>query len=142
MTRVPTYLLQRSIASIMLDISKMKAFTPCEVESRRKSFKARMTEVVFDPLRIEGVNDKFKAAGYNVPGNSKVIAVTEDGTLLVWGGANSVFHLPKGAEIDGLHDNVAFDNISDLTRLFKTKSTKVEIDTLITQLQEKYTPTK
>ena len=77
-----------------------------------------------------------------MPDNFKAIAVTEDGTLLVWGGANSVFKLPKGGEIKGLLDNLAFEDISDLTRLFKIKNTKVEIDALIAQLKEKYTTKK
>jgi hypothetical protein len=142
MAAVPTYLLQRAYASAALDITKMKAFTPCDVDSWKTSFKARMTEVVFDPLRIEETNARFIAAGYNVPDGSSVIAVTEDGVILIWGGANSVYKLPKGGEIKGGLADLAFEDISDLTRLFKIKNKKVEIDALIAQLKEKYTTKK
>jgi hypothetical protein len=142
MTQFPTYLLQRSYASTALVITKMKALTPCDIDSWKTSFKARMTEVVFDPLRIDEVNAQFIAAGYKVPDDSSVIAITEDGTLLVWGGAYSVYKLPKGGEIKGGLDDLAFEDISDLTQRFQIKNKKVEIDALIAQLQEKYTTKK
>jgi hypothetical protein len=142
MAELPTYLMQRSYASTALDITKMKAFTPCDIDSWKTSFKARMTDVVFDPLRIEEVNAKFIAAGYKVPDDTSVIAITDDDTILIWGGANSVYHLRKGGEIKGGLDDLAFEEISDLTRLFKIKNKKVEIDGLIAQLKEKYTTKK
>ena len=128
MTKIPTHLLQRTLASRALDIVKMKAFTPCEVDDHLNDYKAKIVEVVFDPLRIPEVNGRFEAEGYNVGDGMLVIAVNEDGSILLWGGANSVFHLHKGEKIAGPFDekHLAFNDILDLTGRFKVQSSKVK----------------
>ena len=140
MTNLLPYLLQRTYASRALDVAKMKAFTPCEVEDRLNKYKAKIVEVVFDPLQIPEVNGSFTAAGFEVGDDMQVIAVTEDGSILVWGGLNSVFHLREGERIDGAFDekHLAFNDILDLTERFKIKNKKVEIDQLIEKLKKKY----
>lgn len=89
MTDLLPFLLQRTSAARALDVVKMKAFPPCEVEDRFNGYKTRIVEVVFDPLRIEAVNSRFKAAGYNIGEGMQVIAVNEDGSILLGGGSNS-----------------------------------------------------
>jgi hypothetical protein len=44
----------------------------------------------------------------------------------------------KGEPIEGAFDNLAFEDILDLTQRFKIKNKKVEIDGLIAQLKQKY----
>jgi hypothetical protein len=51
-----TYLLQRSYAGSCLDVMKMKALVPCEVQDELNKYKATITEVVFDPLKIKEKN--------------------------------------------------------------------------------------
>jgi hypothetical protein len=138
MAKLQQHLLQRIFASRALDVVKMKAFTPCEVEDRLNAYKARIVEMVFDPLRIEEVNGRFEAAGYLIGEGAQVIAVNEDGSILFWGGLNSVYHLKRGEQIKGAFDNLAFNDILDLTQRFKSKNKKVEIDELIAQLKKKY----
>ena len=133
-------LLQRSLASSALDVVKMKAFVPCDVEDRLNQYKAKIVEVVYDPLQIPEVNARFSAAGYKFSDEMQVIAVTEDGAILLWGGFNSVFHLRKGETIAGPFDekHLAFNDILDLTKRFKIKNKKAEIDELIATLKKKY----
>jgi len=118
----------------------MKAFVPCDVDDRLSQYKAKIVEVVFDPLRIPEVNSRFKAAGYDFDDKMQVIALTEDGSILLWGGFNSVFHLRKGERIEGAFDekHLAFNDILHLTARFKIKHKKVEIDDLLAQLKETY----
>jgi hypothetical protein len=118
----------------------MKAFIPCDVENQHKTYKCRMVEHVYDPLRLPEINARFQAAGYDVNDDVQVISVNEDGSILVWGGLNSVFHLNKGEKIDGALDlkHLAFNDILDLTNRFKIKNKKVEIDELIQQLKRTY----
>ncbi len=118
----------------------MKAFIPCEVENQHKTYKTRIVEHVYDPLRVPEVNARFKAAGYDVGDEMQVIAVNEDGSILIWGGLNSVFHLRKDEKIDGVLDlkHLAFNDILDLTNRFKIKNKKPEIDELIAQLKQTY----
>jgi hypothetical protein len=119
----------------------MKAFVPCEVENQFKTYKTRIIEHVYDPLRVEEVNQKFKDAGYDVDDDDvHVIAINEDGSILLWGGLNSVFHLRKGERIAHCLDtkHIAFNDILDLTNRFKIKNKKVEIDELIAKLKMKY----
>lgn len=134
------FLLSRTFASRALDVVKMKAFVPCEVENQFKSYKARIVEHVYDPVRVPEVNGRFKAAGFEFADDMQVIAVTEDGSILLWGGLNSVFHLRKGERISGVFDrkHLAFNDILDLTNRFKIKNKKVEIDELIAQLKKTY----
>ena len=134
------FLLSRTYASRALDVAKMKAFVPCEVDDRLNNYKAKITEVVFDPLRIPEVNARFTAVGYHFSDDMQVIAVTEDGSILLWGGLNSVFHLRKGEKIEGIFDekHLAFNDILDLTQRFKIKNKKVEIDELVARLKKTY----
>ncbi|MFT3787365.1 MAG: hypothetical protein QM770_14565 [Tepidisphaeraceae bacterium] len=135
-------LLSRFFASRALDVAKMKAFVPCDVSDRINNYKAKIVEAVYDPLCIPEVNARFREAGYEVPTNDEtaVIAVNEDGSILLWGGLNSVFHLRKGEKIAGAFDgaHLAFNDILDLTARFKIKNKKVEIDELIAKLKQKY----
>jgi hypothetical protein len=135
-----TFLFQRIFASRALEVVKMKTFIPCEVENQHKTYKTRIVEHVYDPVRVVEVNARFKAAGYDVDDQMQVIAVNEDGSILVWGGLNSVFHLRKDEKIDGVLDlkHLAFNDILDLTNRFKIKNKKVEIDELIAKLKETY----
>ena len=134
----PRHLLQRSFASSCLDIVKMKAFVPCEVEEPKTHFKCTIAEIVFDPLQIEKVNDKFRTAGYIFDEGLRVIAVCDDGVILLWGGFNSVYHLRKGEQIVGAFQNLAFEDLLDLTQRFKIKNKKPEIDALIAALKQAY----
>jgi hypothetical protein len=136
---LPT-LLQRTFASRALDVAKMKAFVPCDVEDRLNNYKARILEAVYDPLNIPETNAKFRAAGYEFDDSMQVIAVTDDGEILLWGGLNSVYHLGKGEKITGAFDekHLAFNDILNLTNRFKIKNKKVEIDELIASLKTKY----
>lgn len=133
-------LLQRSIASRALDVVKLKSLVPREVENPHKTYKCRIVEVVYDPLRIEEVNNWFKADGYDIVDGTQVIAVNEDGSILIWGGLNSVYHLLKGEQIGGAFDlkHLAFGDLVDLTGPFKFKNKKVEVDELIARLKAKY----
>jgi hypothetical protein len=128
------------MTSRALDVVKMKSLVPCEVENPHKTYKCRIVEVVYDPLRVEEVNERFKTAGYDVTDGTQVIAVNEDGSILIWGGLNSVYHLQKGEQIGGAFDlkHLAFGDILDLTGPFKIKNKKGEIDELIAQLSAKY----
>jgi hypothetical protein len=134
-----TYLFQRSYASSCLDIVKMKGLVPCEVEDEVTEYTGTITEIVFEPLKIREVNGKFEAAGYIIPEDFAVIAVTADKKILVWGGVNSVYYLKKGEELDeSLEENMAFNDIVDLTERFKIKNKKAEVDDLITHLKKVY----
>jgi hypothetical protein len=133
-------LLSRSLASRALDVVKMKAFVPCEVDEPRRGYKTKIVELVYDPVCVPEINAKFKAAGYEFPDDMQVIALCENGEILLWGGLNSVYHLGKGEQIGGAFDSkhLAFNDILDLTQRFKIKNKKVEIDELIGKLREKY----
>lgn len=140
MTNLLPYVLQRTYASRALDIVKMKAFTPCKVDDELNNYRANIIDVVFDPLRIPQVNDRFKAARYHIAEGMQVIAVNEDHSILLWGGLNSVFHLRKGEHIHGVFDekHLAFNDILDLTERFKIKNKKAEIDELIAHMKKTY----
>jgi hypothetical protein len=133
-------MLQRSFASDCVDFAKMKALVPREVECTNTGYKTKVVEVVFDPMRIEEVNAKFRSAGYIVDDDMKVIAVTEDGEILLWGGLNSVYHIGRGEEITGTFDSkyLAFEDLLDLTQPFKIKRKKVEIDEMLDRLKKRY----
>jgi len=134
-----TYLFQRSYASACLDIVKLKGLVPCEVEDEVTGYTGKISELVFDPLKIREVNAKFEAAGYIIPEDFAVIAVTADKKILVWGGVNSVYYLKKGEELDeSLEENMAFNDIVDLTGRLKIKNKTTELDDLITQLKKVY----
>ena len=134
-----TYLLQRSYASSCLDVMKMRAFVPCQVADELNNYKATITEVVFDPLKVKKTNACYAKSGYIIPRDFAVIALTDDKRILLWGGMNSVYYLQRGEELDkSLEMNLAFNDIVDLTQRFKIKNKKPEIDDLVAQLKELY----
>ena len=133
------HLAQRSIASRFLDIVKMKSFVPCDVEAPLTGYKAKIVQVVFDPLQMEEVNESFRHSGYYVGDRMNVIAVTDNQSILLLG--NSVVSFVcKNERIQGVLDDahVAFYDIMDLTRQFKIKNKKTEIDELVAKLKAKY----
>src|SRR5690348_5765676 len=93
------HLLQRSYAGDCVELVKMKAHVPCKVERPQTGFRATITEIVFDPLRLQEVNAQFRADGFDFEDDLQVIAVTEGGSILLWGGLNSVYHLGRGERI-------------------------------------------
>src|SRR5947209_14596357 len=95
-SNVLPFLLQRSLASRALDVVKMKAFVTCDVDEPRRGYKTRIIEAVYDPLCVPETNARFKSAGYEVPDDMQVIAVCENGEILMWGGLNSVYHIASG----------------------------------------------
>jgi hypothetical protein len=134
-----TYLFQRLFASSCLDLVKLKAFVPCTVEDKANNYQTTITRIVFEPLKIKEVNAEFAAAGYFIPEEFSVIAVTGDDTILLWGGLNSVYDLHPGEKLDDSGEvNLAFNDIVDLTGPFKIENTKAEIDDLVEQLKETY----
>ncbi len=133
------HLLQRSFAGDSLYLIKMRPLVPIEVENDLIGYKTKIVEMVFDPSRIVEVNGRFEAEGFLIPEKMNVIAVNEDGTILVWGGPNCVFWLRKGEPIsEGWDDNVAFEDLGDLTHRFKFKNKKAEIDDMIAQLKQTF----
>src|SRR5215813_2974459 len=118
------YLAQRSLASASLDVMKLKAFVPCKVEDGITKYKSTIVDIVFDPLRVKQINSKFKRAGFKFPSGTNVIAVNKNGSILLWGGMNSVFHLRKGEELNekNWEKHLAFYDIQGLTRPFKIKN--------------------
>ena len=88
---------------------------------------------------LSRVDAASRAAGYTFDEDMHVLAKTSDGAILVWGGANSIYHLRKGDEIKGFDDYMAFNDVLHLTNRFKFKNKKPEIDTLVQQLKAKYT---
>ena len=132
-------MLQRSFAGDCLDLIKMRSLVPIDVEDELTGYKTKIVEMVFDPTRIAEVNRRFEASGYRIPENMNVIGLNEDGTILVWGGPNCIFWLRKGEPIsDGWDDNVAFQDLGDLTHRFKIKNKKAEIDEMIAQLKHAF----
>lgn len=133
------HLAQRSMASRFLDIVKMKSFVPCEVEAPLTGYKAKIVQVVFDPLKMEEVNESFRQSGYYVGDGMNVIAVMDDRSILLLGNS-AVSFVGKNEKIQGVLDDshVAFYDIMDLTRQFKIKNKKTEIDELVVKLKAKH----
>jgi hypothetical protein len=133
-------LLQRHFASDCVDFAKIKSLVPREVECKLTGYKTKVVEIVFDPFRIEHVNARFKADGYIFDDSMKVVAVTEDGSILLWGGLNSVYHIKRGETITGAFDekHLGFQDLLDFTQPFKTKRKKVEIDEMLAKLKDAY----
>jgi hypothetical protein len=135
-------LLQRSFAGDCLDLIKMRELVPIEVTDEITGYTTTIIEMVFEPTRIGEVNARFASAGYIIPEEMSVIAVNEDGTILVWGGLNSLFWLKKGEPIaKGWDDNLAFQDLRDLTGQFKIKNKKPEIDAMIADMKKAYAKT-
>ena len=118
----------------------MKALVPCDVSDEITGYRGRVSEIVFDPLRIEEINAPYEAQGFEVREGMQVIAECEDGSILLGGGLNSIFHLRKGEQIRGAfdEDHLAFQDILDLTGRFRIKNKRAEIDGLLAQLNHKY----
>lgn len=140
MHTAPNRTLGRVMASRALEVLKLRGFVPCDVRCHRTGFKARIIELVFDPLRIAEVNARFSAEGYLVGERMTVIAVTDNGSILLWGGANSVYHLGRGEALPDILSNIAFEDILHLTGPFRIKNTKAEIDRFISDLRAAETP--
>lgn len=132
-------MLQRSFAGDCLELTKMRLLVPAEVEDELTGYKAKIVEMVFEPLRIAEVNQRFTASGFILPEETNVIAVNDDDTILVWGGANSVLWLRKGEPIhEDWEPNMAFQDLRDLTDRFNIKNKKAEIDDMIAQIKEAF----
>jgi hypothetical protein len=120
MSNLFQYLLQRSCAGDCVELVKLKEHVPCEVEGNHTGYRAKIVEVVFDPLHLHEVNAKFKADGFEFDDGLQVIAVNEDGSILLWGGLNSVYHLRRGERIKSAFDpeHLAFEDLRDLLNPF------------------------
>ena len=130
------HMLLRSYAGDCLHLIKMRTMVPIDVENPILGYKCRIVEMVFDPARMAEVNGRFADEGYLIPEKMNAIAVNDDGTILVWGGANCVFWLRKGEPIaKGWDDNLAFEDLGDLTHRSKIRNKKPEIDDMIAQLK-------
>jgi hypothetical protein len=133
------YLTNRMIASACLDVLKLKPFVPCEVRDARSELHTKIVEIVFDPLRIDDVNRKFKAAGYEFDAETTmVIAVTDDDSILVWTGNSGVSQVRKSGSADRPRERRAFSDILGLTFPFKIKNKKAEIDAMLAELRSVY----
>ena len=133
-------MLQRSFAGDCLDLIKMRSLVPVEVEDEPTGHKTKIVEMVFDPMQIPETNARFQSAGFLIPDEMNVIAVNGDGTILVWEGRlNCVLWLRKGKPIsDGWEENMAFQDLRDLTGRFKIKNKKPEIDDMIAALKKAF----
>jgi hypothetical protein len=141
--KVPYHLLRQHYAARCVELLKMKALVPRDVECPPNQFRRRVV-VVFDPLRVAEVNARFKDDGYlfgdDADPGAAVVAVNDDGSVLVWGGLNSVYCLRRGERSTGLLDKIAFDDIAQLIRPFGIKNTKAEVAAMTEQLKRHYTP--
>ena len=133
-------MLQRSFAGDCLDLIKMRSLVPVEVEDEPTGHKTKIVEMVFDPMRIPETNARFQSAGFLIPDEMNVIAVNDDGTILVWEGRlNCILWLRRGEPIsDGWEENMAFQDLRDLTGQFKIKNKKPEIDDMIAALKKAF----
>ena len=133
-------MLQRSFAGNCLDLIKMRSLVPIEVEDEVSGYRTKIVEVVFDPLHISETNARFQSAGFLIPDEMNVIAVNDDSTILVWEGhLNCILWLRKKEPIsDGWEDNMAFQDLRDLTGQFKIKNRKAEIDEMIAALKKAF----
>lgn len=132
------YLLQRSVAGDCVDLVKMKTFVPSEVADKMTGYKTRIVEMLFDPLRHAEVNAKFRADGFEFDDRMHVIALTDDGEILLWSSWNSIYHLERGGRISNPLDekHMAFQDIKDLTEQFALKRKKVDIDEMFALLRQ------
>jgi hypothetical protein len=140
MTSLLPDLLHQSLALRALDVVKMGAFVPCEVADALTGYRNTIVEVVFDPVRAPEVDERFRKEGFLFDEGMHVIAVNADGSILLWGGLNSVFHLRRSEHITGAFDegHLAFQDILDLTARFKIKNKRGEINAVIAAVKERY----
>lgn len=123
------------IASHCLDILKLGDFVPFEIELSETGSKATIEEIVFDPLRIYEVNDKYRQAGFEIDEQfSRVIAVMADGSILVWFGHTTIYLLEKDTD----KKIEAFNDLLDLTFDFNIKNKRPEINGLLREMRECY----
>lgn len=140
MSNLLWHTLKKSYASDCLALLKMKAFLPCEVEDENNDFSAKIVEIVFDPFKVKEVNARFRAAGFEVPERLNVIALNEDGSILLWNETAGIFYSRKGEPFDETWEgNSAFDDLLDLTGRFNIKNKKAEVDDMMAQLHAHYT---
>jgi hypothetical protein len=127
------------IASTCLDIVKLKQFVPCVVRDDRSDFRTNVVEIVFDPLRIDDANRDFKAAGFEFDeAKSMVVAVNDDGSILLWTGNSGVLQLHKRGSSNYPRECRAFNDILGLTVPFKIKNKKPEVDAMLVELRNVY----
>ncbi len=133
-------MLQRSFAGDCLDLIKMRSLVPIEVEDELTGYKTNIVEVVFDPVHISETNARFQTAGFLIPDEMNVIAVNDDGAILLWEARlNCILWLRKGEPIsDDWEDNMAFQDLRDLTGQFKIKNKKAEVDDMIAALKKAF----
>ena len=93
--------LQLSFATRFVELEKIKSLVPRTIKAQVKGRRIAVAKVVFDPLRMKKVNAEFKDNGFFLDDRNNVIAMNADGSILVWGGANSVFRLRRGERIAG-----------------------------------------
>ncbi len=135
-----SHVVQRLFATHFVQLEKMKHLVPRKIKSQCSSRRMTIAEVVFDPLQIEKVNAKFKGSGFLFDDPMHVIAVNDDGSILLWGGANSVFHLRPGERIRGALDekHLVFEDIRHLTDLFGIEVKKKDVDEMISKLKARW----
>jgi hypothetical protein len=130
-------LVKRSFATHFVKLEKMRTLVPRTVKAQWSGRPIKVKAIVFDPLQLQKVNAKFTDDGFILDDRKYVIAVNADGSILVWGGANSVFRLRAGARITGALDEkrLAFEDISHFTDAFEVDATKKEVDAMIARLK-------
>jgi len=129
--------IQRSFATHFVKLEKIKALVPRTIKAQTNGRPIQVREIVFDPLQIKKVNARFTDEGFILDDKKYVIAVNADPSILVWGGANSVFRLRAGARITRASDprRLAFEDISHFTDAFEVEATKKEVDAMIAKLK-------
>jgi hypothetical protein len=129
--------IQRSFATHFVKLEKIKALVPRTVKAQTDGRPIKVREIVFDPLQIKKVNAKFTDEGFILDAKKYVIAVNADRSILVWGGANSVFRLRAGSRITGACDTrrLVFEDISHFTDAFEVETAKKEVDAMIAKLK-------
>jgi hypothetical protein len=129
--------IQRSFATHFVKLEKIKALVPRTVRAQTNGRPIKVREIVFDPLQIKNVNAGFTGKGFILDEKQYVIAVNADRSILVWGGANSVFRLRAGSRSTGAGDwrRCVFEDISHFTDAFEVETAKKEVDAMIAKLK-------
>ena len=129
--------IQRLFATHFVKLEKIRALVPRTIKAQANGRPIKVREIVFDPLQIKKVNARFTDEGFILDEKKYVIAVNADRSILVWGGANSVYRLRVGARITRASDPVrlAFEDISHFTDAFEVEATKKEVDAMIAKLK-------
>ena len=129
--------IQRSFATHFVKLEKIKALVPRTIKAQANGRPIKIKEIVFDPLQIKQVNARFTDKGFILDEKKYVIAINDDRSILVWGGANSVFRLRTGARITRSSDpkRLAFEDITHFTGAFEVEATKKEVDAMVAILK-------